>query len=242
MAARAAGSGPNGASFEASFTTSSMPYWAATTSADRPGTYAGMPSSGGANGADHRTTPDATSSSTTAAAPSSGEISDAGSTRSAEAGRLVGVVDAGEARELARARLGVEALRVAAPRNLERRVDEDLDEREAGCVVQRAGRVASGPVRADERDERDDAGVGEEAGHLADPPHVLGAVVGGEPEVAVQSVAQVVAVERVREHAARGEATRATRDAIVDLPEPERPVNHTVRAVDVARRASARRA
>ena len=35
---RAAGSGPNGASFEASFTTSSMPCSAATASADRPGT------------------------------------------------------------------------------------------------------------------------------------------------------------------------------------------------------------
>ena len=38
IAARAAGSGPNGASFDASFTTSSMPCSAATTSADRPGT------------------------------------------------------------------------------------------------------------------------------------------------------------------------------------------------------------
>ena len=141
IAARAAGSGPNGASFEASFTTSSMPYSAATASADPAGHICGDAVERGA-GTDHRTTPDATSSSTTAAAPSYGDISDAGSTRSADAGWFVGVVDAGEPRELARARLGVETLRVARFAHLERGVDEHLEEREAG-----RRRAARAPVR-----------------------------------------------------------------------------------------------
>ena len=63
--------------------------------------------------------------------------------------------------------------------------------------MQRAGVVASGAVRADERHERDHAGVGEQPRHLTDAAHVLGAVVGGEAEVAVEAVAEVVAVERV---------------------------------------------
>ena len=53
--------------------------------------------------------------------------------------RLVGVVDAGEARELAGPGLGVEALRVALLALLDRRVDEDLDERQAGRLVDRRG-------------------------------------------------------------------------------------------------------
>ena len=42
-----------------------------------------------------------------------------------------------------------------------------------------------------------DAGVGEELGHLADAADVLGAVLGGEAEVLVEAVADVVAVEHV---------------------------------------------
>ena len=57
-------------------------------------------------------------------------------------GRLVGVVDAGEARDLAGPGLGVEALRVALLALLDRRVDEDLDEREAG-----RRRAPAGPAR-----------------------------------------------------------------------------------------------
>ena len=49
---------------------------------------------------------------------------------------------------------------------------------------------------------RDDAGVGEQLGDLADAADVLLAVGGGEAEVLVQAVADVVAVEHVGELAA----------------------------------------
>ena len=52
---------------------------------------------------------------------------------SGAAGRLVAIRDAGERRDLAAARASVQALRVAALALLQRRVDEDLDERQVGC-------------------------------------------------------------------------------------------------------------
>ena len=62
------------------------------------------------------------------------------STSSGVRGGLVGVVDAGEAGDLAGAGLGVEALGVALLAHLERRVDEHLDERQARGLVERPGR------------------------------------------------------------------------------------------------------
>jgi hypothetical protein len=56
--------------------------------------------------------------------------------------RLVRVVDAGEVRDLAGAGLGVQPLGVARLADRERRVDEDLDERQAGGVVRVAGAAA----------------------------------------------------------------------------------------------------
>lgn len=53
----------------------------------------------------------------------------------------------------------------------------------------------------DEAGDAHDAGVGEQFGHLADAPDVLGAVAVAEAEVRVEPEAQVVAVERVRRHA-----------------------------------------
>ena len=95
--------------------------------------------------------------------------------------RLVRVVDAGEVRDLAGARLGVEALRVARlarPRAGCRRTPRrTAGRRRRGS---RAARVAVGAVRADQRDERDHAGVGDQPGDLADPPDVLVAVLGAE--------------------------------------------------------------
>ena len=67
---------------------------------------------------------------------------------------LVGVVDAGEALDLARPGLGVETLGVPPLALLDRGVDEDLDEAQAGGVVQRRGPGPGPPVGADERDER----------------------------------------------------------------------------------------
>ena len=51
--------------------------------------------------------------------------------------RLVRVVDAGEAGDLARARLGVPALDVALLADLEGRVHEDLHERVRGATISR---------------------------------------------------------------------------------------------------------
>ena len=122
----------------------------------------------------------------------------------------------------------VQALGVALLAQLDRRVDEHLDERQAGRRVQRPHQVAVGPVRADQRHEGDDAGVGQQAGHVPDPADVLGPVGGGEPEVAVEAEAEVVAVEHVGRAAGRRPAAARTAAATVDFPDPDSPVSHTV--------------
>src|ERR671917_2214183 len=78
-------------------------------------------------------------------------------------GRLVRVVDAGEAPDLPRAGLGVEALGVAGLAHLDRRVDEDLDERQPRGLVDGARPAAVGPAGAGDRDERHHSGVVEQA-------------------------------------------------------------------------------
>ena len=133
----------------------------------------------------------------TAPAMAAGSPSSGRSTSSGCAGGLVRVVDAGEALELAGAGLGVEALGVALLAELDRRVDEHLDEREIGRGVELPHRVAVGPVGAHERHERDEAGVGHQGRDVADAADVLGSVLGAEAEVAVEAVADVVAVEHV---------------------------------------------
>ena len=57
--------------------------------------------------------------------------------------------------------------------------------------------VAVRPIRADQGHHRHHAGIGEQLGHLPDPPHVLGPVGRAETQVGVEPVAQVVAVEQV---------------------------------------------
>src|SRR5215211_5439674 len=66
-------------------------------------------------------------------------------------GRLVRTVDAGEALELARPGLGVQALRVAPLALLERRRHPDLEERQALGLDECAGLVAVGRERRDQR-------------------------------------------------------------------------------------------
>jgi hypothetical protein len=70
-------------------------------------------------------------------------------------GRLVRIIDAGEALDLAGARLGVEALRVAGLRDGERRIDMHLEERDASLRMARADAIAIGAVRADHADDGD---------------------------------------------------------------------------------------
>jgi hypothetical protein len=117
--------------------------------------------------------------------------------------RLVRRGDPGELLDLAGARLLVEALHVALLADLDRAVDEDLDE--IAGLHERAHLVAVGPIRRDEGRDGDDAGVGEELRDLADAPDVLGAILGREPEILVQAVPDVVAVEDVGADAALGE-------------------------------------
>ena len=68
--------------------------------------------------------------------------------------------------------------------------------------MQGADVVAVLAIGADEAGHGDDAGVGEQLGDLADAADVLFAVGGGEAEVLVQAVADVVAVENVGQVAA----------------------------------------
>src|SRR3954454_21696256 len=75
--------------------------------------------------------------------------------------RLVRVVDARHALDLAAPRLRVEPLRVALLAQLERRVDEDLDERQPRALVDLARESAVRPVRTDERNQHDGPGVRE---------------------------------------------------------------------------------
>src|SRR5690606_37812025 len=125
----------------------------------------------------------------------------------------------------------VEALGIARLADLERRVDEDLDEaplREDG-----PRHVAVLAVRRDEGGEHDGAGVDEELGHLAGAADVLLAVFGREAEVAVEAVAHVVAVEHVVEDAALDEALlHAMRHgALAGAAEPRHPDHHASVAV-----------
>ena len=69
--------------------------------------------------------------------------------------------------DLARARLLVEALRIALLDDAEGRVDEDLDERQPRLLVQLARDRAVCAVRRDERGEGDAARVREELRDLA---------------------------------------------------------------------------
>ena len=113
--------------------------------------------------------------------------------------RFVWVVDTGEPGDLAGTRLAIQALRIAGLAHLDRRVDEDLDERQPGDIVRR---VALARVRARYGEmsgtRATSPGIGEQPGDLADATDVLVAIGGGEPEIGVQPVAQVVAVEQVR--------------------------------------------
>jgi hypothetical protein len=87
--------------------------------------------------------------------------------------------------------------------------------------VDRARGVAVGAVGGDERDERDDARLGEQRRGVRGAADVLRPVVRREAEVAVQAVAQVVAVEPQRRPPAPT-SSASTSTASVDLPEAGR--------------------
>ena len=93
---------------------------------------------------------------------------------------------------------GVEPFRVALLTQLQRRVDEDLDEAQIGALVVGADAVAVLAVGADQRHQHDEPRIRHQAGDFSDPSDVLRAVSRCEAEVGVQAEAQVVAVEHVR--------------------------------------------
>ena len=86
-----------------------------------------------------------------------------------------------------------------------RRVDEDLDELVG--IDELAHHLALGAERRDERAQDDHACVDEQLRDFADTADVLHAIGVGEAEVAIQAVADVVAVEHVSVRATRVQLT-----------------------------------
>ena len=140
---------------------------------------------------------------------------------------LVRSVDPRQPDEVSRACARVEALwDRAARRSSSGVVDEHLEEGDAAFVVDRAREGAIGAVRA----HRDTIAIAPKSAirsaACAVRPHVLGAICGIEAEIAVEPMAEVVAVEAVGEPARRDGPPRR-RPAMDDLPEPGRPVSQT---------------
>ena len=104
--------------------------------------------------------------------------------------------NSGELGDLARPRLGIQALDIAGFAHLERCVDKHFDE--GPWWVQRSNRVAVSDIRRYECGEHDQSRVLEETTHLANPADVLGAILGSETQVAIEPKPDVVAVEHIR--------------------------------------------
>ena len=83
-----------------------------------------------------------------------------------------------------------------------------------------------GAERRDEGAQHDQAGVDHQLRDLADAADILDPVGFGEAEVAVKTMAHIVAVEHVRVNAARVQplSRRGSRWSI--CPAPDSPVNH----------------
>src|SRR4051812_14320196 len=103
--------------------------------------------------------------------------------------RLIGRIEPGEVLDRTAQRALVEALRVAPGAFLERRVDEHLDE--LALAHDRAGEVALGAKRRDERYDHDQPGIRHQPRHLGDAADVLNPVGLGEAEIAVQAVPHI---------------------------------------------------
>jgi hypothetical protein len=136
--------------------------------------------------------------------------------------RLVRVVDTGELADLAATSAGIEPLRIAPLALRERRVHVHLEEEDAVRLVQLARLRPLAGVRAHETHESHDARVGEESCDVCHAAHVLGAGFAVEGEIAVEAVAQVIAIER---YAARPREPSAPSSAAarVDFPEAGSP-------------------
>ncbi len=122
------------------------------------------------------------------------------STRSGSAGGSYGAPTPVIPDKLTGAGPGVETLRVALLAELQRRIDEDLDEGQLVRRVQLGGHLAVGRIGTDEADKRDRARLGKQPGDVGGAPDVLGARAFVEAEVTVQAVPQVVAIEQQGRH------------------------------------------
>ena len=91
---------------------------------------------------------------------------------------------------------------------LDRRIDENLDEFAACRAVSRT-MLPLGPERRDEGAQHDQPGLGHQLGDFADAADIFDPVDFGEAEIAVEPMADIVAVEQDRvARRARGAATR----------------------------------
>ena len=135
---------------------------------------------------------------------------------------LIGAVDPGEMCDLARAGLGVQPFgsRRRSPRAACRRTS-----RRSRCpasVCHLARQLAVLGERADRGHQHDLTGVGHQRRDMRQSAQVLGPVGHGEPEVGVEAVAQVVAVENVCGNPISSSFC-STSIATDDLPEPDKP-------------------
>jgi hypothetical protein len=120
---------------------------------------------------------------------------------------FIGSVNSGEIANLPSARLFVEILGIARFANFERRIDKHFDK--LGVALQRDLARAS-PLHSIRRDERRDhhrTGIGHQFRHFAHSTDVLHAIFRRKPEIRIQTVADVVAVEHVCVHGAIEELT-----------------------------------
>jgi sulfate adenylyltransferase subunit 2 len=172
-------------------------------------------------------------------------------------GRLVGIVDAGEAGHRAGTGLLVVPLRIAALGDGDGHIDEDLEEGHAELLVAGPHRGAVTHIGADETGDDDHIRVGQQEAGLARPPHILGPFFGGEAKPTVQAMAQVVAINPVGEHPpvhhapldehadgalpGRGESGHPDREAaVLENPLPIGPLDETMTPNDVVRIRHAR--
>jgi hypothetical protein len=97
-------------------------------------------------------------------------------------------------RQLACARPAIESLRIPAFAIRERRCDVDLEEfagvEPAPCCV------SLGPERRDQRYQRNQLGVDEQRRNLRHVPHVLYSRFDCKAEIAIDAVAQIIAIEQ----------------------------------------------
>jgi hypothetical protein len=69
-------------------------------------------------------------------------------------------------------------------------------------------------------------GIDHQPGHFTDAANVLFAILIAESQVAAQAMTHVIAVQQIGADAALMQASSSA-PATVDLPDPERPVNHS---------------